>query len=101
LVYNVIRRLMAEAAKQRGIFPWEVSFKGALQTVNAFLPHLRGADAATAARLCAELIQAIGSHRVGDRPDRYEPRAIKRRPKAHPLLTEPRDAARARLVVEG
>jgi Transposase DDE domain/Insertion element 4 transposase N-terminal len=101
LVYNVIRRLMAVAAEQRGIFPWEVSFKGALQTVNAFLPHLRAADAETAVRLCVELIQAIGSHRVGDRPNRSEPRAIKRRPKAHPLLTEPRNAARARLVVEG
>jgi len=26
------------------------------------------------------LLTAISSHRVGDRPNRYEPRAIKRRP---------------------
>ena len=98
LVYNVIRRLMADAAKQRGRFPWEVSFTGAVQTFNAFLPHLRTADAVTAARLWTELLDAIGSHRVGDRPDRYEPRKIKRRPKSHALLTEPRDDARARLA---
>jgi hypothetical protein len=41
LVYNVIRTLMAEAAVQAGVRPEEVSFAGALQSVNAFLPHLR------------------------------------------------------------
>ena len=39
-----------------------------------------------------------GSHRVGNRPDRVEPRAVKRRPKPHPLLTKPRAQARAELV---
>jgi hypothetical protein len=33
-------------------------------------------------------------HRVGHRPDRVEPRAVKRRPKPHPLLTKPRAEAR-------
>jgi hypothetical protein len=32
----------------------------------------------------------IGKKRVGDRPDRYEPRAVKRRPKPHLLLKMPR-----------
>jgi hypothetical protein len=98
LVYNVIRWMMVVAAQEHGVYPWEVSFKGALQTVNAFLPHLRTATEETAARLWAEMIWAIGCHQVGDRPDRVEPRANKRRPKCHALLTEPRDAARARLV---
>jgi hypothetical protein len=35
---------------------------------------------------------------VGDRPNRVEPRKVKRRPKPHPLLTEPRDQARAKLL---
>lgn len=37
----------------------------------------------------------IAQIRVGNRPDRREPRAIKRRPKAYALLTKPRDDARA------
>ena len=41
-----------------------------------------------------------GSHRVGNRPDRVEPRAVKRRPKSHPLLTTPRGQARAALVLK-
>jgi hypothetical protein len=35
---------------------------------------------------------------IGDRPDRVEPRAVKRRPKAHKLLTKPRQQARAELL---
>ena len=36
----------------------------------------------------------IEANRVGDRPDRVEPRARKRRPKEYPLLTKPREEAR-------
>jgi hypothetical protein len=42
--------------------------------------------------------EAIASHRVGGRPDRYEPRVRKRRPKEYPLLKEPREQARERLT---
>jgi hypothetical protein len=99
LVYNVVRTLMAQAARAAGVRPDELSFAGALQTVNAFLPHLRAARTAEeAARLCAALLGAIAQHRVGNRPDRYEPRAVKRRPKNFPKLKEPRAAARRRLA---
>ena len=37
----------------------------------------------------------MAEQRVGHRPNRIEPRAVKRRPKPHPLLTKPRDEARA------
>jgi hypothetical protein len=40
----------------------------------------------------------IAAHEVGNRPGRVEPRAIKRRPKPHHLLTEPRQIARKRLL---
>ncbi len=98
LVYNVIRTVMARAAEEHGVAPLEVSFKGALQTINAFLPFMLLARGEELARLCEEMLWAISEHRVGDRPDRYEPRAKKRRPKEYPLLTVPRDEARARLA---
>ena len=51
---------------------------------------------------CVELVnvhlRGLLKHRVGHRPDRIEPRAIKRRPKPHKLLTKPRDQARAELL---
>ena len=41
------------------------------------------------------LLSLIGKKRVGDRPDRYEPRAVKRRPKPHPLLKMTRKKAKS------
>jgi hypothetical protein len=99
LVYNVVRTLMAQAARAAGVRPDEVSFTGALQTVNAFLPNLRSARTPEeVTRLCLVLLGAIAQHRVGNRPDRYEPRAVKRRPKNFPKLKEPRAQARRRLA---
>jgi hypothetical protein len=98
LAYNIIRKLMAEAARHVGLRPDQLSFTGALQTLNAFLPQLRSAATVEEMeRLYRGLLAAIGQHRVGDRPDRYEPRAVKRRPKNYPRLKEPRAEARRRL----
>lgn len=38
------------------------------------------------------------SHRVGHRPDRMEPRAVKRRPSPIALLAAPREAARNQVL---
>jgi len=98
LVYNLVRRIMVEAAVAAGVRADAVSFTGALQTVNAFLPEMRAAPTAEDARVLWEvLVWAVGGHRVGNRPDRYEPRAVKRRPKNFPRLSQPREAARRRL----
>ena len=40
----------------------------------------------------------LAKHRVADRPDRVEPRAVKRRPKMLALLAKPRAEARAELL---
>jgi len=46
------------------------------------------------AELIDEMLLAIARHDVGNRPDRIEPRAVKRRPKPYSLLTKPRALAR-------
>ena len=56
-------------------------------------------DEATAAQLIEIHLKHLAGHEVGNRPDRVEPRAIKRRPKPQALLTKPRDEARADLLV--
>lgn len=98
LVYNLIRTLIAQAACEHKVPPLEVSFKGALQTLNAFAPYLLTADLCALEALCHAVLRALVSHRVGNRPDRYEPRAQKRRPKSYALLNKPRDQARALLA---
>ena len=94
LVYNLIRKVMAQAASEHQRDPRTLSFKGTLQTLNAFALPLLTCTPAQLANVVRQLLQAIVHHRVGNRPDRIEPRAKKRRPKPYPLLMRPRDQAR-------
>src|SRR5437868_12488160 len=77
LAYNLIRTITAQAAVKHGIEPRTISFKGVVQTLEAFQPviALQG-ERNTAFRkvLYEHLLDAIVSHRVADRPDRIEPR---------------------------
>ena len=101
LAYNLVRTLMNQAAEQEGIEPREVSFAGAVQMVNAFAPALELAAEGDRPALLKVLLRAIARHRVGDRPNRYEPRAVKRRAKPIALLTVPRKKARRKLAKSG
>lgn len=99
LAYNLIRGIMAEAARAEEVEPRRLSFAGALHTVRSFeAGHLY--DPTRIAADLPRLLESIGQKRVGDRPDRYEPRAVKRRPKPYPRLTIPRRAAQ-RLIKRG
>jgi hypothetical protein len=99
LAYNLVRGVMAQAARQAGCKPRELSLAGCVQLVNAFLPYLRAArNAPERAVLWEALLLAVGRHRVGNRPDRVEPRMVKRRPNNFPWLTVPRAEARAGLL---
>src|SRR5690349_9382487 len=93
LAYNLIRTVMAQAAARHGVAPRTISFTGAMQTVEAFQPLLEFGVAQTAdgrLGLYHDLLAAIASHRVGNRPDRYEPRLKKRRRNHYGWLTKPR-----------
>jgi hypothetical protein len=98
LVYNLLRAAMAQAALAHGVMPRQVSLQGTRQTLAAF-DSLLAQRPSTAREITVHIVlNAIASHRVGTRPDRYEPRACKRRPKPYPLLRVPRQQARARLA---
>jgi hypothetical protein len=98
LAYNLIRGVMAEAAERANMRPRDVSFKGALQTLTAYRVLIEQSASQALPALYDSLLSAIASHLVGNRPHRYEPRSIKRRPKEHDLLTIPRDEAKRRLA---
>jgi hypothetical protein len=97
LAYNLIRTLMARAALAAGCCPRDISFKGTVQTLVVFAmvgwscPRRKN-------ELYAAVLRAVAMHRVNDRPDRIEPRAVKRRPKKMAYLNEPRRLAKARLL---
>jgi putative transposase len=98
LAYNLIRQTMLEAALKSERSPRQLSFTAALQKIAAAWAVLSMCDDASRVRLIDAHLSDIADNVVGNRPDRVEPRAIKRRPKPHKLLTEPRADARAKLV---
>ena len=98
LGYNVVRKVMAEAAWVKGLCPRQLSFAGAVQILEEcrwLLVH--GSEEVRRAALVM-LWVAVATHEVGKRPGRVEPRRVKRRPKPYPLLTTPRQEARAELL---
>jgi hypothetical protein len=88
LAYNLIRLIMAQAALLTGITPREISFKHSLQCWLLGMQQTVMLDDEQLYALCL----LIAQQRVGNRPGRIEPRAVKRRPKAYPLLVKPRQA---------
>ena len=101
LAYNLLRTVMAQAAAMHDLLPRSLSFKGALQTLEAFQPLLGLAaaeDGGPGLELYQHLLRAIASHRVGDRPDRFEPRAKKRRRDHYAWLTKPRSVLKRKMA---
>jgi hypothetical protein len=77
LAYNLIRTIMAQAAVEHGIEPRSISFKGAAPTLEAFQPviaALGDRDPARCGQVYEQILTAVAAHRVGNRPDRFEPR---------------------------
>jgi Transposase DDE domain len=101
LAYNLIRTIIAQAACKHGLEPRSISFKGAVQTLEAFQPviALQGENDAAFRRILYEhLLDAVARHRVADRPDRYEPRLKKRHPNHYGYLRKPRWEAKRELL---
>jgi len=83
LAYNLIRTVIARAAEAHKRQPYDISFKGAMQTINSFRDYML---MDLTANWYEQLLNSIAYHEVGNRPGRYEPRARKRRPKSYKLL---------------
>lgn len=81
LVYNLVRAVMLAEAQRRNVVPDRISFVDALRHLSWPL-------------LIAELPLLLNPHRSG----RVEPRVRKRRPKQYPLMQEPRNMLKKRLL---
>ena len=96
IAYNCIRRLMCEAAKEADIEVRVVSFKGSVQALRNWEPHLNQAaiSGAERNRLISDLHAAMTNTPIKQRPGRSEPRCLKRRKKNYQLMTSPRHEMR-------
>lgn len=88
LAYNLIRTVMADAARRAGISARRISFAGTLQRLAEFgAGNLLWTCPRAGYRM---LLEHLTQDRVPRRPNRREPRAVKRRPKNYQRLTAPR-----------
>ena len=91
---NIIRSLMLDSALYNKMIPREISFKNSLQLYLHYLANYTQID-------YIKLLRLIGKKEIGNRGGRIEPRAIKKRHNAYPLLMKTRDVARAEVVKNG
>ena len=88
LAYNLIRKIMAQAAFAHNKKPRELSFKLALHVIKSFRDA--GILSENNPTTYRALLKAIAQKKVGNRPGRSEPRMVKRRPKSFPRLPKAR-----------
>jgi hypothetical protein len=85
IVYNLVRRVMLEAARHQGVEPERISFADALRWLRE-----------------AKRGEALPRLKVNPlRPGRNEPRTRKRRPKQYDLMNQPRAVLRKKLRHQG
>jgi hypothetical protein len=91
VAHNLVRCLMAEAVAAHHVELERVSFKGSLDGLRQFSDAIsRAPNRKLRRQLWEDLLLALARDLVPLRPNRIEPRAVKRRPKPYPLLNRPR-----------
>jgi putative transposase len=115
LGYNLVRKVMAQAALYQRpskrpsrlrrqansaapLTPRGMSFKAALQQIQANWQTLQTADSASYKQTAEQILTTLAGKRLRQRPGRQEPRAVKQRPRNRPVLTEARAEVKKRLA---
>ena len=101
LAYNLIRTIMAQAATKHDVLPRTVSFKATIQTLEAFQPLIafqKQRRKSNLNEIFQHVIDIVVVNRVADRPDRFEPRRKKRRPKPYDRLMKPRNEVKREML---
>ena len=91
LAFNLIRQIMHEAAVSYGLDLERVSFTGTAQLVLAMTPVLSAFRDEAFIKAYELLLSGIAQRPVRHRPNRSEPRVIKRRNTKYTCMTRPRD----------
>ena len=91
VAHNLVRCLMAEVVATHRVELERVSFKGSVDALRQFSDAISRAPHRKLRRqLWEDLLLNLARDLVPLRPNRTEPRALKRRPKPYPLLNKPR-----------
>ncbi len=90
LAYNLIRANLARAASLHDEKPSLLSFMSAVQLIRNTANLCFSMTGSKLGNIITPLLKAMTETKVGQRERPNQPRAIKRRPKAYPLLKKPR-----------
>jgi Transposase DDE domain len=97
--YNLIRTVMFDAAKVSEVRLEQLSFKSALMRFGLWCAGLRHSTRIMVWLLGYQaMLSDLARDLNPDRPERYEPRVVKRRPKPFPRMQQPRQVLREQLV---
>ena len=95
LAYNLLRSVMEQAAPLLDDQRARLSFQGCRQHFCQSLPLLAITTSAGRQRLFDYLLKDIAADKLPLRPNRHEPRVVKRRPKPFPRMKQPRAVLKA------
>ena len=101
LAYNLIRTVQFEASRAHEVDPFSLSFQATIQHLSSFASLLAHATEEQRRYEYTQLIFLVSTEKLPERPNRVEPRAVKRRPKAYPRLTTPRKQLKRKLMTKG
>ena len=91
IAHNLIRCVIAQAVALHQVDLERVSFKGSVDALRQYSDAIAQARNRKMRRqLWEDLLLNLARDLVPNRPNRIEPRAVKRRPKPYPLLNKPR-----------
>ena len=97
LAYNLIRSVMYEAGTVFERNPIRLSLQATRQHLNNFTTKWINTPFRTGRKLYKTMLEKVADSYQKKRIGRVEPRVRKRRPKAYPLMQEPRSILRAKM----
>ena len=101
IAHNLVRAIMFDASLSRGLSLDRFSFKGTVDTLRNWAPLFFAVCTRKHKSHRATLLDLLVEDRLPHRPNRFEPRVRKRRPKQYPLMTQPRRRIRRQIVPGG
>ncbi len=98
LAYNLIRTVQLQASREHQVDPLALSFQATIQHLTSFTCLLAHATDEQRAYEYEQLIFLVSTEKLPFRPNRVEPRVVKRRPKKYPRLSMPRERLRRKCM---
>jgi hypothetical protein len=98
LAYNLLRTLMWQSVQSTAVSPLRLSLQQTRQQFNHFRPQFAMATGQQRRQFYTTLLKVISTLLVPLRPNRVEPRVVKRRPKPFPRMQQPRSVLKTKLA---